>query len=317
MLTEPNISQSTIKSKIEEVYGFQLVNLTFIKGGEASWGYKVETNDGKLYFCKIHTGLTDHEKRFELIYKLFNNAGIKNITHPIKTNTGELVFYVDKYPTALFNFIGGSNSNDQPLNDEQRFSFGQLLGKIHQANKVVGEFSIKEDFEYGNKERLLNTMDQINIYLKDPSKYKSRTAELLLKNKEKIFKRVKELEDLGEKLIRQNIEFVVCHSEPHAWNTMIDKKGQVYLIDWDDSLYAPKEKDLNMIKDDQIKLDGYKSVVGEFKINQEIIHYYQMEWNISEIDAWSNSLLNEESNETQYTHYLEQFEKDLNEMDYC
>ena len=44
----------------------------------------------------------------------------------------------------------------------------------------------------------------------------------------------------------------------------------------DDSLYAPREKDLNMIKNDQIKLDGYKSVVGEFKINQEIIHYYQI-----------------------------------------
>lgn len=317
MLTEPNIYKSIIQSKLEENYGFLVINLHFVKGGEASWGYKVETNDGELYFCKIHAGLTEHEKRFELTYKLFNDAGIKNITHPIKTKSGELVFYLDKYPTALFNFIEGSNSNDQPLNEKQRFALGQLLGNIHQAKKVIGEFSIKEDFRYGNMDRLLETLNRIDIYLKDSSKYKSKTAELLLENKEKILKRVKELEDLGEKLKNQNIDFVICHSEPHAWNTMIDKSGEVYLIDWDDSLFAPKEKDLNMIKDDQVKLDGYKSVVGEFEINKEIIHYYQMEWNISEIDAWSNSLLYEESNETQYKHYLEHFISDLKEMDYC
>ncbi len=261
--------------------------------------------------------MAEHQKRFELTYRLFNDAGIKNITHPIKTITGELVFCLDKYPTALFNFIEWFNANDQPLNEDQRFALGKLLGKIHQAKKVIGEFSIKEDFKYGNINRLLETLDKIDSYIKDPSKYKSKTAQLLLKNKDKILNRVKELEGLGGKLRNQNIDFVICHSEPHAWNTMIDKEGEIYLIDWDDSLYAPREKDLNMIKNDQIKLDGYKSVVGEFKINQEIIHYYQMEWNISEIDAWSNSLLNEESNETQYKHYLEQFERDLNEMDYC
>jgi spectinomycin phosphotransferase len=317
MLTEPNIDKKLIQNKIIQYYGLKINSLTFIKGGEASWGYKVETEDGKLYFCKIHVGLTDHEKRFELTYKLFNDAGIKNITHPIKTMSGDLVFFLDKYPVALFNFIFGSNANDQPLNEKQRFALGELLGRIHQAKKNIGDFEIKEDFKYAHIVRLLETLNQTDVYIKDSSIYKSKTAQLLLDNKEKILKRIKELEELGEKLRSQNVDFVICHSEPHAWNTMIDEKGEVHLIDWDDSLFAPKEKDLNMIKDDQIKLDGYRSVVGEFEINQEIIHYYQMEWNISEIDAWSNSLLYESSNETQYKHYLEQFEKDLKEIDYC
>lgn len=317
MLTEPNFDKSIIKSRLEENYQFKISSLTFIKGGEASWGYKVETNEGKLYFCKIHSGLTEYKKRFELTYKLFNDAGIKNITHPIKTKDGNLVFYLDKYPTALFNFISGSNANDQKLNDKQRFALGGLLGKIHQAKKVIGDFAIKEDFKYGSIDRLLETLGKIDVYLKDSSMYKSKTAQLLMGSKEKILKRIKELDELGEKLRSQNIDFVICHSEPHPWNTMIDEKGEVYLIDWDDSLFAPKEKDLNMIKDDQVKLEGYKSIVGDFKINQEIIHYYQMEWNISEIDAWSASLLYAKSNETQYQHYLEQFVQDLKEMDYC
>ncbi len=317
MLTEPNIDKSLFQLKIEDNYGFMVSRLTFIKGGEASWGYKVETIEEALYFCKIHNGLMEYEKRFELTYKLFNDAGIKNITHPIKTKNNGLIFLLDKYPVALFNFIEGSNSNDQPLTEKQRFALGKLLGTIHQANKVIGDYSIKEDFKYGNIDRLLETLNKIDTYLKDSSVYKSKTAKLLLENKDKILIRIKELEELGDKLRSQNIDFVICHSEPHAWNTMIDKTGEVYLIDWDDSLYAPKEKDLNMIKDDQVKLDGYKSVVGNFEINQEIIHYYQMEWNISEIDAWSNSLLFEDSNDTQYEHYLEQFIKDLRELDYC
>ncbi len=172
MLTEPHIDRKEIQSKIEENYGIKVSQLSHIKAGEASWGYKVETSGQGDFFFKIHTGL-------------------------------------------------------------------------------------------------------------------------------------EELRELGDKLRKQHLDFVICHGEPHDWNTMIDDKGEVFLIDWDDCLFAPKEKDLIMIKGDQFKMDGYKSVVGEFELNQEVINYYALEWDISEVDAWSSQILNDNTNDIKNQHDLD------------
>ncbi|MBI2012018.1 hypothetical protein HYS91_04580 [Candidatus Daviesbacteria bacterium] len=143
MLTEPNIDKKVIKAKIEESYGINITNLTHVIGGEASWGYKVET-EKETFFFKIHIMLEEYKLRFDLTYRLFNNCGIKNITHPIKNKKGELIFYLDKYPAALFNFISGSNASKSELNNDQCFALGKLLGQVHKAKETIGDVFTEE-----------------------------------------------------------------------------------------------------------------------------------------------------------------------------
>ena len=316
MLTEPNFDKELLRTKIEENYRLVVINLLFVQGGEASWGYKVETNNKQSYFFKIHTSLENYKERFDLTYKLFNSCGIQNITHPLKTSKGELVFHLDKYPCALFNFISGHNASQEELNEKQRFALGELVGRIHKAKEVIGDFVLKEDFKYGDLDQLLENIEKVPSFIKDESPYRKKVAQLLLENKEKVLKRINELQAQGDKLRGQSLDFVVCHGEPHNWNTMVDKEGEVFLIDWDDCLFAPKEKDLNMIKGDPLKLEGYRSAVGEFEINEEVIHYYNMEWNISEIEAWSSKILYENIDGDQNQHDLELFIRVLEELNY-
>ena len=37
---------------------------------------------------------------------------------------------------------------------------------------------------------------------------------------------------------------VLCHSDLHAGNILIDGNDALYIVDWDDPIYAPKERDL-------------------------------------------------------------------------
>src|SRR5688572_333402 len=122
MLTEPNIERGLVNSKLLENYGIKVSNLTFNIEGEASWSYKVETENGELFFFKIHNNLQEHKLRFDLTFKLFNDCGIKNITHPIKNTNGELVIQIDKYPAALFNFINGHNASEVELGNDQKLA---------------------------------------------------------------------------------------------------------------------------------------------------------------------------------------------------
>lgn len=314
MLTEPNIEKDLILKELEKNFDLKEVNLTYIPAGEASWCYKVET-EKEIYFLKIYINLENHKTRFNLTYNLFSKTGIKNITHPLKNKEGNLVFPISNNYAALFNFIDGFNASEKPLTDKEKFALGVLLGKIHKSTSIIKDFDLKEDFEYKNINRLLANIKSSTALSKTETGFKKQTAELLLKYQDKIFDRIKKLTNLGEELRNKNLDFVICHGEPHIWNTMVDKNGQVFLIDWDDSLLAPKEKDLNMIKDDPKKLEGYKSVTGNMEINQEVVRYYNWEWNISEIDAWSNQILNSNFNEKQNQHDLELLIEVLRELD--
>lgn len=314
MLTEPEIKRELIKSKLEENYGIKVTKLTFNTAGEASWSYKVETESGELFFFKIHNSLLHYKIRFDLTYKLFNDCGIKNITHPIKNTNGELIIQIDNYPAALFNYINGNNASENDLNNDQKSALGKLLGQIHKAKDAIGDFEIKEDFAYGNKDRLLDSINNAQDLLNEESEYIKKVAELLIEYKDRILNQLKVLEELGNKLRNSEISFVICHGEPHRWNTMVNNKGEVFLIDWDDSIFAPKEKDLTMVKDDSLVLEGYKSVVGDFNLNQEVIRYYDLEWNISEIDAWSKQILYDNTNDIQNQHDLEFLISELNTL---
>ena len=121
MLSEPKTDKPSLKNTLEEKYNIKIINLTFIPKGEVSWNYKVKCEDGSAYFLKIHADAELPNVRFNLVYDLFTKAGIKNIIHPIKTTKGEALFYLDKFPAVLFNYIDGVNGFEQPFTEIQRF----------------------------------------------------------------------------------------------------------------------------------------------------------------------------------------------------
>lgn len=314
MLTEPNIDKNIIKSKIEENYDLHVPNLSFVQGGECSWGYKVETDSGINYFLKIHEDLDEYKVRFDLTYKLFTYCGIKNITHPINTQKGDLVFFLDKYPSALFSFISGTIAAERDLNEKQRFTLGELLGRIHKAKETIGEFVLKENFRYAYKDHLLQNIEKANFLKNHESAYIQKVAQLLINNKDTIIEKLHKLEILGNQLRMQNLDFVICHGEPHNWNIMTSDNEEVFLIDWDDCLFAPKEKDLRMIQDDTVAFEGYKHIVGKTTMNEEIVNFYDMKWNISEIGDWSSRIFSDKDNNTQNEHFLMEFISEIGNL---
>ena len=71
---------------------------------------------------------------------------------------------------------------------------------------------------------------------KTPTFLKTKCAELVAL--------VKRTEQLARQLQAQSMEFVLCHSDLHAGNIFIGARGALYIVDWDNPIVAPKERDL-------------------------------------------------------------------------
>lgn len=52
---------------------------------------------------------------------------------------------------------------------------------------------------------------------------------------------------LGAELRARQADLVVCHGDPHLGNLLLGPDGQVWLIDWDDAVLAPRERDLMFV----------------------------------------------------------------------
>ncbi|WP_394355812.1 phosphotransferase family protein [Candidatus Trichorickettsia mobilis] len=46
---------------------------------------------------------------------------------------------------------------------------------------------------------------------------------------------------------KKPLEYILCHTDIHGWNLLIDKDGALYVVDWDTLIFAPIERDLMFI----------------------------------------------------------------------
>jgi spectinomycin phosphotransferase len=105
-------------------------------------------------------------------------------------------------------------------------------------------------------------------------------------------------EQLGQKIQEQSPQFVLCHSDIHAGNVLIENDGAIYIVDWDQPIMAPRERDLMFIgggvanvwnnpREEKLFYKGY----GDVEINMTILAYYRHERIVEDIALYSQKLL--------------------------
>ena len=129
---------------------------------------------------------------------------------------------------------------------------------------------------------------------------------------------VERAEDLREKLQNHTPKFVLCHSDIHAGNLLMDGGNMIYLVDWDEPIMAPKERDLMFIGggvgnvwnkplEEKLFYTGY----GKTEIDSTVLAYYRHERIVEDIAVYSKEILlstvggNDRSE--MYSHFLAMF----------
>jgi spectinomycin phosphotransferase len=88
---------------------------------------------------------------------------------------------------------------------------------------------------------------------------------------------------------------VLCHTDYHRANILLDAQGQIHVVDWDTPLLAPKERDLMFIAGDgaaqeryiQLFFEGY----GPAEIDAVGIAYYRYEWVVQEFNDYAARII--------------------------
>ena len=260
--------------------------------------YRLQAMDGKTYFAKLKRG--NFSEIAVTLPRFLRDQGIEQIIAPLRAQTGQLWHSLPDYRLILYPFVVGRNGFEVVLAAHQWAIFGVALKRVHTVRLPVElEMALpREGYSNLFRERVRVFLAQAKVGLfADPVAL--AVTELLRAQETVIRDLIQRAEGLAASLQAQSPEYVLCHSDVHAGNILVAEDEALYIVDWDEPILAPKERDLMFIGGAQ----GFKGVTaqeeerlfyqgyGSTQVNQAALVYYRFERIIQDIAAYCEQLL--------------------------
>jgi spectinomycin phosphotransferase len=312
------IQEPQIIAILQKYYGITIQTIHRFPGG-ADINAFVYKADAKLnsYFVKLKYG---HYNKINLsIVNLLHNANISEIIFPILTCEGNLFQHDTDFSVIVYPFIPASNGFVQKLTTNQWKNLGQALRKIHEISipDFIAQQIRKENYSNKWREIVRSFYTKIEPVVSD-DKITTEFKLYFTANIDKINRLVDSAERLS-KNIAPDENYVLCHSDIHAGNILITDDS-IYIIDWDEPILAPKERDLMFIGggvgsvwNNPQEVDYFYAGYGKTNINKAILAYYRCERIIEDIAEYGQDLLgpnkNYQSRNEMLHHFKMMFDK--------
>jgi len=315
MIERPHISEEKIIYAVKEYYLLPVADVEFLPiGNDASaWAYRVATEHQGTYFLKVRKEISN--RAGFLVPRFLQDQGIAQVLAPLQTKEQELWAGVEDFFLILYPFVMGREAMKIGMSDSQWMEFGAVLKQIHltELPSDISQYVRREKFipKWSNLaedlHRGVNTRE-----FDDP--YQKELAIFWKKNNETIQTLIERAKMIGQHLQQADLEFVLCHADIHTANILITQEQDMFIVDWDDALFAPKERDLMFVlekdtihtREEQLFFDGH----GNVDINRLALAYYRYEWCVQEIgDFGERVFLKKDIGETTKKDSVEGFMK--------
>ena len=255
MLEPPDIPHDRIVASVGRHYGLRLTTLAFLPLGQdaLAWSYRGTTADAAAYFVKLRLGVTNQAGLH--VPRYLADHGVPQVVAPIATRTDRLWCDVDGFTLMLYPFIKGSTGMDHGLQEQHWVSYGAALREIH-STSIAPELArhlTREPFTstvastWPGVSRWTDVVRALDALiakgaLTEP--FERDLAAFWQGKRAEIEALVDRFETLGQLLRSNSPALVLCHSDIHPNNVLIDREDRFWIVDWDDALLAPKECDL-------------------------------------------------------------------------
>lgn len=312
MKIEPDIDKAALTIELYQEYGIDVEKLVFVPKGMVASIYVVHCSGGDCYFLKLfsdsrlaragvrHTGLY-----LPLTWNLHYKKLLPNVPYPIKAKGGEFTANFGDQTLTLTNFIDGEVLGfEDPFSDEILAQLAGLVGILHRSTHDIGiEFTNVESFGIPFEDELLDGLDALERITDADNKGKQELKELLLHRRDEILgylDRLKELQQIARAI---NKEKVLCHTDLHGDNMIMDPQGNIHVLDWEGAMLAPPEHDLFFFAwEDRfmdVFLPNYEREFGSVSLDSSVFGFYYYRRNLEDLTDWIVQILYENTEDEQ------------------
>src|SRR5581483_6725189 len=209
--------------------------------------YRVETEGGERFFLKVRAGRGFSAPSLA-VPRFLHEQGVPHIAAPLPTAAGGLWASVNDYMLSLYPFIDGRTGADAGLSEAHWYAFGVAVKQFH-SMRLPDELlrMIQREPFVPTRRRLLDNLDDVLASPAAADPIGQELAAFWRARRDEVRAVVERADALGDQLRQAAGPLVLCHADMHTWNVLLDTDRQLWLVDWDETLLALKERDLMFV----------------------------------------------------------------------
>ncbi|MEV0522268.1 phosphotransferase [Streptomyces sp. NPDC050439] len=342
MIEKPGVSSEDLVRHVRNAYDLHVVEVRpTAPGADAEAAtYRLASHDG-TYFLKLRHGAADDTAAplqsflaeavdaVDAVSAVATEAttGLEaaRVVAPLPDRHGRLSTVLDGYVAVLYPFVAGRSGFEVPLTREQWTALGEFVRALHGIDLPPSLRSAVRVETYGPKWR-----DKVRGHLATdtpperlPDAPARELAAILRARREQLTTIVERAEQLAAVLRGKEGEPVLCHGDLHAGNVMVTDDGAVVVVDWDDPVMAPRERDLMFVGggvggvwNDAAECAAFHRGYGTGEIDAQTLAYYRCERIVQDVAEYCDQLLvgrphdSEDDRELSLRHFAGQFRPD-------
>ncbi|HBY97070.1 MAG: aminoglycoside phosphotransferase family protein [Ardenticatenaceae bacterium] len=297
MLTKPDISDDTIIACLRDTFGLRITQVSFLPLGWVNNAtYRVTANSGTPYFLKLRRG--NFNEIAVAVPAFLQAQGIRPVMAPVATTTRDLWVHAHGFDWILYPFFDGKTGFEVALSQTPWITLGASLKAVHTTRlpAALAERVPHEDYS----PRWRNTVKAFHKQVEqdrfdDPIAVS--LAAFWLTKRDEIESIVERAEQLAFVLHDRAVKLAVCHADLHGRNVLVGMDDELAIVDWDEPILAPKERDLMFIgggvggiwNNDQ-EVGWFYQGYGRTEIDLVALSYYRYERIVVDIAEYSEQI---------------------------
>lgn len=300
----PIIESAALLETVRSEFGIQLSSISQVFGGQDSDAVvlRATSGDGAEFAVKVSRS---HGVSGLLVSDAIARTIAIGIPEPLRIRSGPPYSIVNGLRVSLIPWISGLSAAGKGLDAAQWRSFGALLSRVHSADVTpmlasglpVEEYRTPAAASARVLDRRIRDQDKVG-----PTEDEDSLTAALIRDwmaaADSLALVLAQIDGLGDELRSEAAGTVVCHCDAHIGNVLISDDGEVWLLDWDEVVRAPRERDLMFVIDGVLGdpvtaeqqewfFDGY----GQVDIDPRRLAYYQCSWALQDVADFAARVL--------------------------
>ncbi len=248
LLQSPERLHASLRAHLREAYGLDIASLQRLHlGADVNAAvFRATTDGGTSYFVKVRHG--DFDAISVTLPGFLGRQGIPHLIVPVESRSGQGWTRLDDVTVVVHPFVAGRSGMEAALSQQHWRDLGRALRRIHDAAlpPALARGLRRETFSPHARDTVRAFLAALDTQV--PAGDDARRFLAFVKeHSEDVRQLVKRAEALGLALERRAPDFTVCHADLHAGNVLIGDDGGFFIVDWDQPVLAPRERDLMFV----------------------------------------------------------------------
>lgn len=297
MLERPDIADDTLCSCLNEHYGLSVESLEFLPLGlDLNAGlFRVVAAGAPAYLLKVKSGPIYPPSY--LVPRFLRDCGSDAVVAPLPTTDAALWVDLNGWTAILYPFVEGEARFSHPMSPDQWMALGSAVRQIQRIElpQDLVRLMRSETFDPSSYARRILEFETTHLRATSGGRAERAIRASWRRHHSTIHAGMTTMAILGAALRHESGPLVICHADLHPGNIIRNQSGQVFVIDWEDVMLAPRERDLLFVGDpaDASGKPGsapnpFFASYGDTAIDWAALSYYRWERLIQDVIEYAH-----------------------------